>query len=448
MTRYVGIDLHKHLIVGHVVDPAGKKLDTFRYESVDAVTLEHIGRNRLQPEDQVVMEATTNCWAVVLALEPFVARVVVSNPMATKAIAKAKVKTDKVDAAVLAHLLRLGYLAEVWQPDPATRDLREWTARRTRVVRQRTAVINRLRSTLAQRLLHCGYEMTSPAARDWIAGQKLDEDTRWLLESDFRLMDSLQAELDAMDKLLAKRGYVDPRVKLLMTLPGVSRHTAQSLLAAIGDISRFRDGDALASYLGLVPITRQSANHCYHGPITKQGRCDTRWMLVQAAQAVRAHPGPLGYFFRRLKKRKPHNVAVVAVAHKLALLAWHVLTKGEPYRYAVPQATQKKLSQLRVQATGEKRRTGSAPGTKRSPARLPGGSHRIKPLPEVYASEQVPAARPAPAGELRHLAALKLNEFVDGLQQAHIVPLHRTQEEDDAVRSRPRSRGPRTGNGS
>src|SRR5258708_28104740 len=242
--------------------------------------------------------------------------------------------------------------------------------------------------------------MTSPAARDWIAGQEVDEDTRWLLESDWRLMDSLQGELDAMDKLLAKRGYVDPRVKLLMTLPGVSRHTAQALLAAIGDIARFRDADALASYLGLVRSTRQSASHCYHGPITKQGRCNTRWMLVQSAHAVRAHPGPLGHFFRRLAKRKPYNVAAVAVAHKLVLLAWHVLTKGEPYRYAVPQATEKKLQKLRIQATGGKRRTGSAPGTKKCPARLPGGSHNIKPLPEVYASQPLPPALPAPAGAL------------------------------------------------
>lgn len=428
MTRYVGIDLHKHLIVGHVVDAAGTKVDTFRYESVDAATLEHIGQKRLRPEDEVVMEATTHCWAVVRALEPFVARVAVSNPMATKAIAKARVKTDKVDAAVLAHLLRLGYLPEVWQPDPGTRLLREWTGRRSRIVGQRTTVINRMRSTLAQRLLNCPYEMTSRRARDWIAGQAVDEETRWLLESDLRLMESLQAELRAMDKLLAKRGYIDPRVKLLMTLPGISQHSAQSLLAAIGDISRFHDADSLASYLGLVPSTRQSANHCYHGPITKQGRSHTRSMLIQAAQAVRLHPGPLGHFFRRLKKRKPYNVAAVAVAHKLALLAWYVLTRQEPYRYALPQATENKLRRLRIQATGQKRPPGSAPGTKKSPARLPGGSHRIKPLPEVYASEQVPAARPAPAAELRHLDELQLNDFADSLQHAHIVPLRRQQE--------------------
>jgi hypothetical protein len=153
-------------------------------------------------------------------------------------------------------------------------------------------------------------------------------------------------------------------------------------------------------------------------------------MLIQSAHAVRVHPGPLGHFFRRLKKRKPHNVAVVAVAHKLVLLAWHVLTKGEPYRYALPQATEKKLRNLRLQATREKRRPGLPPGAKTRPARVPGGSKRIKPLPEVYANEQVPSARPAPAGELRHLAESKLNDFADGLQQAHIVPLRRTQKED------------------
>lgn len=425
MTRYVGIDLHKHLIVGHIVDAAGKTVGTFRYESVDAATLDHLGRKRLTPEDQVVLEATTNCWAVVRALEPFVARVAVSNPMATKAIAKAKVKTDKVDAAVLSHLLRLGYLPEVWQPDPETSVLREWTARRSRLVGQRTSVINRLRSTLAQRLLLGPERFSACAARDWIARQTLDDETRWLLESDLRLLDALQAELDAMDLLLAKRGHVDARVKLLMTLPGVSRNTAQSLLAAIGDVSRFRDADSMASYLGLVPSTRQSASRCHHGPITKQGRCQTRSTLIQAAQSMRANPGPLGHFFRRLAKRKPYNVAVVAVAHKLVLLAWHLLTKGEPYRYAVPKATERKLSKLRIQATGQKRRSGCAVGTKRSAARLPGESQTIRSLPQVYAVEQVPPTQPAPAGELRYLSEIQLNDFVEDLQHAHVVPVHR-----------------------
>jgi transposase len=434
MIRYVGIDLHKHLIVGHVVDETGKLLDTFRYDSVDAATLEHIGRRRLRPDDHVVMEATTNCWAVVRALQPYAAQVVVSNPMATKAIAKAKVKTDKVDAAVLAHLLRLGYLPEVWQPDAQTRDLREWTARRSRLVGQRTAVINRIRSTLAQRLLDCPHDMTSTRAREWVAAQTVDADARWLLDSDLRLLTAVEAEIDAIDGHLAKRGYVDDRVKLLMTLPGVGQETAQSLLAAVGDIARFPHADKLAGYLGLVPSTRQSANHCYHGPITKQGRGHTRWMLIQSAQAVRLHPGPLGHFFRRLKKRKCHNVAVVAVAHKLAVLAWHLLKSGEPYRYALPCATETKLAKLRVAATGEKRRTGPAKGIDPRTARASGKKGRTqRSLPEVYANEGVAAAGPAPAGEQRHVTELQLGEFVDGLQKAKVIPRRTKRKEDEGA---------------
>jgi transposase len=416
------MDLHKRLIVAHVVDPAGKVLDRFRYESVDAATLAHIGQKRLTPDDHVVLEATTHCWAVVRALQPFVAQVTVSNPLATKAIAKAKVKTDKVDAAVLSHLLRLGYLPEVWQPDPVTRDLREWTIRRGRIVQQRTALVNRIRGTLAQRLLDCPYEITAPAAGEWLAAQALDTETRWLIDSDLRMLHSIQAEIAAIEKQLAQRGYADPRVKLLMTLPGVSQHTAQSLLAAIGDISRFRDADALASYLGLVPSTRQSANHCYHGPITKQGRCHTRWMLIQAAQNVRLHPGPLGHFFRRLKQRKNHNIAVVAVAHKLALLAWHLLVKNEPYRYALPRATEDKFRKLRITATGERRRRGAGPGIDSPPARAAGQKGKTqRSLPQVYAQEQL-AATAAPAGERRHVSELQLDNFVAELQHAHVEP--------------------------
>jgi hypothetical protein len=146
-------------------------------------------------------------------------------------------------------------------------------------------------------------------------------------------------------------------------------------------------------------------------------------MLIQAAQAVRAHPGPLGYFFRRMKQRKSHNVAVVAVAHRLALLAWHLLKTGEPYRYALPRATEDKLAKLRTAATGQKRRGGLGHGVDLRKARPSGQKGQTqRSLPDVYASEQIPAAAPAPAGERRHVAELQLEAFVQDLQQTHVVP--------------------------
>lgn len=426
MLRFVGLDVHKRLLVWCCLSPEGEILAEGRLDEVTAASLAQFAARHLGPDDQLALEATTHAWAVARALRPHVAGVTVSNPLATKAIAQAKVKTDRVDARVLAHLLRCGYLPTVWQPGPEDERLREWTARRSRLVAHRTALSNRLQATLAQRLLICPHELSTASGRAWLSTCEVDEDCRWLLDSDLRLLAALEAELAAIDRQLAQRGYDDPRLKLLMTLPGVSQHTGQSLLAAIGEVSRFRDGRALASYLGLVPSTRQSASKCYHGAITKTGRGHTRWMLVQAAHSVRLHPGPLGHFFRRLKRKKNHNVAVVAVAHKLAILAWHVLTSNTPYRYALPRATEEKLAKLRVAATGQRRPSGLGPGVDPRTVRGSGVKGRTqRGLSAVYASEGLPPTATAPPGEQRFLEEQGLAATLATLEITQVVPRKR-----------------------
>ena len=119
-------------------------------------------------------------------------------------------------------------------------------------------------------------------------------------------------------------------MRLLMTLPGVNYVVALGLLAALGDVSRFPDGDHAAAYLGLVPSTRQSGRRCYQGPITKAGRSQARWLLTESAQHVARHPGPLGAFFRRLVRRKNRNVAITAVARKLVTIAFLMRKHNEP----------------------------------------------------------------------------------------------------------------------
>jgi len=316
----VGLDVHKEMAEACLVDPAGQVVGRMRF-AVNRPTLESFATQILRPTDQVALEATTHCWAVAEALRPHVARVVVSNPMATKAIAQAKVKTDKVDACVLAQLLRCGYLPEVWPPDLGTQRLRELCGRRSALVGQRTALRNRIHSVLAMRLVETPHRLFSPAGRHWLETVTLDEQARVLINSDLRQLDAVQAEIDALEEILAGRGYASPLVRLLMTLPGVDVTTAEALLAAWGDPTRFPDAEHAASYLGLVPSTRQSAKHCYHGPITKRGRSQARWMLIEAAQHLDRHPGPLGHFFRRLARKKNRNVAVVAAARKLATIA-------------------------------------------------------------------------------------------------------------------------------
>ena len=289
-------------------------------------------------------------------LRPHVAKVVVSNPMATKAIAQAKVKTDKVDAHVLAQLLRCDFLPEVWQPDEATRRLRELTGRRSALVGQRTAMRNRIHSVLAMRLIEAPAG-TLRAEEPGVAQDGGDRRPRAACSSTATSgnWSSSKRRSRTLDQELAERGHASDAVKLLMTLPGVDVATAEAMLAAWGDHTRFPDGDHAAAYLGLVPSTKQSADKCYHGPITKRGNCHARWMLIQAAQHLDKHPGPLGHFFRKLMKKKTRNVAVVAAARKLAWIGWTMLHTQRALSLRHPQEYRSQAGQ--VASEGHRRAT-------------------------------------------------------------------------------------------
>jgi transposase len=407
-TRYVGLDVHREVLQACILDAEGRRLERHRLD-LTRPNLEAFVRERLRPHDRVVLEATTNTWAVVELIEPHVAEVVVGNPLRTRAIAEAKIKTDKVDAEVLAQLLRCDYLPRVWQPDAATRRLRELSAHRAGLVADQTRLKNRIHSMLAQRLTRAPWVVLfSKQGRDWLNQLPLGESDRLMLAGHLRRLDQLEAELTQLEKHLAEVSYPCQEVRLLMTIPGMGPAAAQGLWAALGDWRRFRDGDHAASYLGLVPSTRQSAYVCRHGPITKAGNPHARWLLTQAAQHLALHPGPLGVFFRRLARRKNRNVAVVATARKLVGIAWLMLKHGEPYRYSQPESTRTKLAAFRVTATGQRRKKG--PLLERPQRREPGERvHCTAGLNGVYASEGLPTATAPdnlPAGERCALEAM------------------------------------------
>lgn len=421
MIRYVGLDVHKRVVEACILSEQGEVVFRLRFP-LSRESLAKFAQEYLRRDDRVVLEATINTWAVVKILKSFVAEVAVSNPLATKAIASAKIKTDKVDALVLAQLLRLDYLPRVWEPDEKTQELRRFTSRHASLVADRTTIKNRLHAVLTMRLLTPPVPaLFSAKGLAWLRHVSLDAEARFMIDSDLRLLEHVEAEIRALDDVLIHRAYEDPRVKLLMTQPGVDFLVAQTVLAALGNIKRFRDGDHAASYLGLVPKVKQSAEHCYRGSITKQGNGHARWMLVQAAQHVRNHPGPLGVFFRRLARKKNYNVAVVATARKLVVIAWHMLTNKEPYRYAQPASTQTKLARLRIKATGAKRKTGTK-GKRRSPTYGSGVQMRtIKPLGQVYQEEELPALASRSDGEARMIKEMRVQALVASLEQGRTV---------------------------
>ena len=429
MTRFVGIDAHKKILQYCMLDADGARLE----EGSVAVTkpeLERFARQKLTAEDEVVLEATSNTWAIVDLLAPHVQRVVVSNPMKTRAIASAKIKTDRIDARILAELLRCRFLPEVWQPDPDTRRKRALTHRRAALVSDQTRIKNRLHAVLAQRLIPIPMgRLFSAKGWAWLREIELDADGRSMLDSDLRLLEAVIDEIEKIDRQIAELAYPDENVRLLMTLPGVSVTVAQGLIAAWGPIDRFSDAGRAASYLGLVPSIRQSADRSYHGRITKQGNSHARWLLIQAAQHLDKDLGPLGAFFRRLKAKKNRNIAVVAAARKMATIAWHMLKNNEPYRYASPRTTQDKLASLRIRAGGGRRRRGVEKGTPRP--KTYGSGQQLRKIPglaEVCNTENLSLpvdVSALPPGERRMLQNTGTLEHAQSVHETRYVPSRR-----------------------
>jgi transposase len=350
VVRYIGMDVHREFAQLAVVEDG-----LLRDEGRIGVTPEALRRwaATLRGDDQVALEATGNSDAIANLLTPLVSRVVVSNPNKTRAIAEAKVKTDKVDARILAQLLAADFLPPVWLPDERTRRLRRQVTRREQLVRQRTRIKNQVHAILARNLAPTPpvSDLFGVAGRHWLSRQDLPADERAAVQALLRQLDFHGGELAAADRELAAEALSDHVVARLMTIPGVDALTAISIVAAVGDFTRFGSPGQLVSYMGLNPKVRQSGNSAaVHGRISKAGRSQVRGILVEAAWSACRSPGPLRAFYQRIYARRGYQTAVVATARKLTVLAWHLATRDEDYAFARPGLVAHKRRKLELTA--------------------------------------------------------------------------------------------------
>lgn len=307
----------------------------------------------LKPDDVIIIEATGNAAATYDVLAPHVAKVVVANPKQVRLIAHAKIKTDAIDAGVLAQLYASGFLPEVWMPDADTAALRRQVTRRSQIVRQRTRLKNMMQSILHAHLVpSCPHaDIMGGKGRGWMAAQALPADERAALDRHIRECDRLAEDLRALDRELAVEALASPPVRRLITIPGVDTITAQAIVAAIGDPTRFADAEKLVSYFGLNPTVRQSGpGPAHHGRISKQGRGHARGLLVEAAWSASRTAGPLRAFFLRVSAKRGQHVAAVAVARKMVVIVWHLLTRQEDYAWGRPALHARKIRQAELKA--------------------------------------------------------------------------------------------------
>jgi transposase len=312
----------------------------------------------LDPNDEVVLEATFGAVAIAAIIKPHVKRVVVVDPRRLKGMGPRK--TDRRDAKALAELLAAGYLEEVWAPDASTQVLRRLVSRRAALMRGRTRAKNEVHAALARTLSPRPpvTDLFGKAGRRWLAEIAFPADEQLTVDGCLRQIDALEAEITKLDLALAERTLASPEVRRLMTVPGVSMQTAVTFMAAVGDVSRFPTPRKLVAYLGLDPRVRQSGEGAArHGGISKAGNSDARHMLGEAAWSVVQAPGPLKAFYERIRARRGTQVAASATARKLCVLFWHLLTREEDYAFARPSMTRQKIRALEL-ATGAKPQRG------------------------------------------------------------------------------------------
>ena len=244
--RCIGLDVHREFAQIAVWEDG-----RVRQAGQIALTAEalRVFCDSLGPEDEVAIEATCNTHAIVRLIAPHVARVVVSNPLKTRAIAEAKVKTDKVDAAILAELLAADFLPSVWVADEATQALRRQVARRAHIVRQRTRLKNQVQAILQRNLIpRCpAADLFGVKGRCWLSDQHLPADEELAVEALLRQLDFHGQELRIIDAALGRIALERAEVLRLMTIPGVDATVALSLVAAVGDFRRFSRPERLVS---------------------------------------------------------------------------------------------------------------------------------------------------------------------------------------------------------
>jgi len=357
--RCIGLDVHRDFCEVAIAE-GGQVRSAGRF-STDPVSVTRWA-GELRSDDVVTLEATGNALAIARLIAPF-GRVVLANPKAVKGATVVRTKTDKIDARTLATLLAGGFLPEVWIVDEATRILRRRISRRAHLVKARTKVKNQVHATLIRNLKRPPVsDLFGVRGLAWLAEQELPVDERETIDACLRHIAFLDREIAELETQLAAAVLASPDMRRLLTLPGVNSVSAAAFMAAVGDIRRFPTARHLVSYLGLNPRVHQSGSEkARHGRITKQGPSDARHVLVEAAWRAARETGPLRAFSQRVAAKRGSNIATVAVARKLVVIAWHMLARDEEYAFARPSLVREKLRRLELLAGAERhpgKRTG------------------------------------------------------------------------------------------
>lgn len=338
---FIGMDLHKNTSTLCVKDCEGSIVASEKILTDKNDVKRFIDSIKRKGKDlSLVMEPVSQWYYYADLIENLGVDVHLAHPMRVKAIASAKIKTDKIDAGILSDLLRADLLPEAYFSPKEVRSWKEQCRFRASLINLRTQVKNKIHSILFKHALkHNFSNLFGKGGRRWLASLELKEPYKANLDRYLLLIDSFDKLIIEAEELIENTVKNHRQANLLVSIPGISYCSALTIISEIGDINRFISVKHLQSYAGLVPSTYNSGDKQVHGKITKRGSKWLRWIMIESAHhqtLCKRIPG-FGSYYNALKKRKGSKAAAVATARKLLAVAWRLLKDNRPYEVSDPR---------------------------------------------------------------------------------------------------------------
>jgi len=331
MKHYIGVDFHKQFSFVSVMDTNGNIIEQQQLSHLDVSGIRGFF-SRFAPDASVSVEATRSWYWFVDLLQDLGLPVNLVHPKKTRIIAESTIKTDKIDASVLAHLDRCQFLPKAFIPDLQSRSLRELLRYHLSLVKFRTATKNKIHALLAKLNIHhsCS-DLFGKAGRAFLHKLPLPDIFRLELNGYINLIDHLKESISAVALVIQDSCSHSPLASRLFHVPGLGHFSALLLAAEIADIQRFPSFKKFCSYSGLAPSTRQSGSKIYHGRIIKDSNSYIRYVLIEAVAHAIKKDNSLYWFYQRIAKKRGTNKARIATARKLAKIIYFMLSKNQDY---------------------------------------------------------------------------------------------------------------------
>ena len=324
---FVGLDVHKETIQMSVMDGDGNEMLNEGIQNSPESIFESF--KDFPKGTSMVIESSSVWKAPFFQLRDAMGfDVTLSNAYATRLIAKSKKKTDRIDAMILADLLRGNYIVECHVPSRQAMENRDLTRHRDTYIRTRTKLKNGIHGILLQKGIH---PSGTSFSEEWIRQVRAIGDYR--IDSYLGTIDYISGQILKADLRIRDAANADEDAKLLRTCPGVGDLIALIISCEIDGIDRFADSSSLCAFAGIIPSVRASAGKAAYGHITHHGSSMMRWALVHAARMhIRYNPNSdLAAFHSRLAKKRTKSVAMVAAAAKLLRMLYRVLEERRPF---------------------------------------------------------------------------------------------------------------------